>query len=130
MTVRTLRRVRTLLACLSIGCTACTTPPVKPGVPRVAERVVILPYQLHDQCIALAAGERLDWRYESTQPLAFSIHYHANNAELATVVRDSSTGDSGTFEAPSAQNYCLTWESGPPGAIIGYRLLLRPAPAR
>jgi hypothetical protein len=128
--VGALRGVRTLLGSLSIGCAACTTPPVEPGVPRIAERVVVLPYQVHDQCFRLAPGERLDWRYESTQPLAFSIHYHENNAELATVVRDASTSDSGTFEALSAQNYCLSWESGPPGAIIGYRLLLRPSTAR
>jgi hypothetical protein len=99
-----------------------------PGVPREVGRVVIAPYQSHDECMRLARGDRIDWRYESSEPLAFDIQYREDNAVLSPVVRDHSTADSGTFEAQVANDYCLTWESGPPGAIIAYRVLLRPAP--
>jgi hypothetical protein len=107
---------------------ACTTAPIAPGVPREVGRVVIAPYQSHDECVRLARGDRIDWRYESSEPLAFNIQYRENNAVLSPVVRERSTADSGTFEAQLANDYCLTWESGAPGAIIGYRVLLRPAP--
>lgn len=114
-------------AMLVLPVAACTTPPIAPGVPREVQRVVIAPYQSYDECMRLARGDRLDWRYESTEPLAFGIHYSEDNAVLSPVVREHSTTDAGTFEARLAQEYCLTWESGPPGAIIGYRVLLRPA---
>ena len=114
-------------AALAVAAAACTTAPVVPGVPRDVARVVIAPYQSHDECMRLAQGDRLDWRYESTEPLAFDIQYREDKAVLSPVVREHSTTDSGTFVARLAQDYCLTWESGPPGAIIGYRILLRPA---
>ena len=115
-------------AALAVAVAACVTAPVVPGVPRNVARVVIAPYQSHDECMRLAQGDRLDWRYESTEPLAFDIQYREDKAVLSPVVREHSTTDSGTFVARLAQDYCLTWESGPPGAIISYRVLVRPAP--
>ena len=115
-------------AALAVAAAACTTAPVVPGVPRDVARVVIAPYQSHYECMRLAQGDRLDWRYESTEPLAFDIQYREDQAVLSPVVREHSTTDSGTFVARLAQDYCLTWESGPPGAIISYRVLVRPAP--
>jgi len=112
---------------LALGVANCTTPPIATGEPHVVDRVVVSPYQSHDECVRLARGDRLDWRYESSEPLAFNIHYREGNAELSPVVRERSTTDAGTFEARLDEDYCLTWESGPPGAIIGYRILLRPA---
>src|SRR5436190_22749866 len=114
-------------AALALTAAACTTPPLVPGVPRDVTHVVIAPYESHDECMRLALGDRLDWRYESTEPLAFNIQYREAQAVLSPVVREHSTMDSGTFEARLAQDYCLTWESGPPGAIISYRVLVRPA---
>lgn len=115
------------LAVLAAAIAGCAAPPLAPGVPRTASRVVVAPYQLHDECAPLVRGDRLDWRYESSAPIAFSIHYRDAGAVLAPVVRDDSTADAGTFEATLASEFCLTWEAGPPGAIIGYRLLLRRA---
>ena len=112
---------------LALGLASCETPPLAPGEPRVVDRVVIAPYESHDQCMRLARGDRLDWRYQSSESLTFNIHYREGNAELSPVVRERSTNDAGTFEARLDEDYCLTWESGPPGAIIGYRILLRPA---
>ena len=117
-------------AALALAAVACTTEPVTPGVPRNVAEVVIAPYESRDECMRLAPGDRIDWRYESTEPLAFNIHYREANAVLSPVVREQSTSDSGTFEARLPQDYCLTWEAGPPGAIISYRVLVRPTPPR
>lgn len=118
---------RIFVAAFTAGVAGCATPPLTPGEPRIVERVVIAPYQLHDQCMRLETGERLDWRYESSEPVAFNIHYREGNADTSPIVREHSTIDSGTFDARLAQTYCLTWEAGASGAIIGYRMLLRPA---
>ena len=110
--------------------TACTAPPpIAAGVPRVVERLSIAPYATHEACVPMQPGERLDWRYESSTPLSFEIHYREGNAVLAPVVRSGTAADSGTFEARLRENYCATWEAGSGGATVSYRILLR-APAR
>jgi hypothetical protein len=114
-------------ALLALPLAACVTAPIVAGTPRNVDRLVIAPYATHTECMHLAPGDRVDWRYASSAPLHFDIAYREGNAVMAPVVRDASTTDSGTFEARLADDYCMTWEAGPPGAIIGYRVLLRPA---
>jgi hypothetical protein len=104
---------------------ACVTERLTAGVPRAAEHLVIAPYAHHEECVPLAEGERLEWRYASSAPLAFDIRYREDDLELAPVVREHSTADSGLFEARADRVYCLTWDAGPAGAILGYRIVLR-----
>lgn len=113
-----------------LGAASCAERMLVPGEPRVAEHVVIAPYAMREECARLAAGDRLDYRYQSSEPLAFNIHYRENGAVLAPLVRERSTGDSGIFEAPLPRDYCATWEAGAAGAIIAYRLLVRGATTR
>jgi hypothetical protein len=118
-------RVAVCVALLALLLAGCSNAPIAPGVPRVVERLVIAPYALHEECVHADRGDRLDYRYESSEPLDFNIHYHEHETVLAPVVREQSTADSGTYAARLAQEYCLMWQAGPPGAIIGYRMLLR-----
>lgn len=113
------------MAILAAGLAACAAPALVPGAPRIVDRLVIAPYDSHEICAQLEAGERLDYRYESSAALDFEIHFRENNAVLAPVVRERSTSDAGTFDAPAAREYCLVWQAGAPGAVIGYRVLLR-----
>jgi hypothetical protein len=113
------------VALCTLPLAGCSAPPIVAGIPRVADRLVVAPYAMHEACLWMARGDRLDWRYESSAPVTFDIHYHEGNAVLSPVRRDDSSADSGTFEARLAQEYCLTWEAGAAGAIIGYRILLR-----
>ena len=115
-------------ACASVA-TACAAPPIAAGVPRVVDGLAIAPYATHEACLSMQPGERLDWRYESTAPLAFEIHYREGNAVLAPIVRSGTAADSGTFEARLRETYCAAWEAGANGAIVSYRLSLR-APSR
>lgn len=119
------------LPLVAVACLAsCAAQPLAPGETRDVERLVIAPYEMHEECAQLAAGERLDWRYRSSAPLDFDIHYHEDGAVLSPVVREQSTGASGMFEAALARDYCLTWQAGAPGAIIGYRVVVRRVPRR
>jgi hypothetical protein len=110
---------------LALALAGCAT--TSPDAPREVHALGLAPYAQHQECRRLVPGDRLDYRFTSTAPLAFNIHYRDGNADLSPVVRERSTSDAGTFEAQFDEDYCLTWESGPPGAIIGYRILLRPA---
>lgn len=124
--MRTARAARIGFAALALA--GCATPPIAAGVPAVVDRLVIAPYAHHEACVAMAGGDKLDWRYESGAPLAFEIHYREGGTVLAPVVRDASSADSGTFEAREPRDYCAWWEAGASGAIMSYRLLLRAAP--
>jgi hypothetical protein len=116
------------IAFAAIAFAGCATPPIAAGVPKTVDRLVIAPYALHEACVTMARGDKLDWRYESGAPLAFEVHYREGGAVLAPVVRDASSADSGTFEAREPRDYCAHWEAGASGAIVSYRLLLRAAP--
>ena len=115
------------IAFVALALSGCATPPIATGVPKTVDGLVIAPYALHEACLSMARGDKLDWRYESGAPIAFEVHYREDGAVLAPVVRDASSGDSGTFEAREPRDYCVRWEAGASGAIVSYRLLLRTA---
>ena len=112
----------------ALALAGCATPPIAAGVPTIVDRLVIAPYANHEACVAMARGDKLDWRYESGAPLAFEIHYRDGGTVLAPIVHDASSAASGTFEAREPREYCVQWEAGASGAIVSYRLLLRAAP--
>jgi len=118
---------RMLMAMLAAGVGACAAPVLQPGEPRAVDRLVIAPYARHETCAQLTAGDRLDYRYESSAALDFEIHYREDAAVLSPIVREQSTSDSGIFEPRATREYCLAWQAGAPGAIIAYRILLRRA---
>ena len=120
------RECTRIVALLAVaGAASCTTPPLVPGEPRVVDRLEIAPYAAHAQCADLAAGERLDYRYRSSAPLDFDIRYREQEAVVSPIVREHSTGDSGIFEARTPARYCLNWQAGAAGAVIGYSVLRR-----
>jgi hypothetical protein len=120
------RRPALTIAILAAGLVGCAEPALLAGAPRVVDRMVVAPYASHELCAHLSAGDRLDYRYQSSAAVDYEIHFREDNAVLAPVVREQSTSDSGTFVAPAPREYCLAWQAGAPGAIIGYRVLLRP----
>jgi len=88
----------------------------------------LAPYQSLGECVNLHTGERLDYLYSSSQPVKFDISHREGTATLAPVIREHSLGDSGIFVAALSTRFCLSWEAGPAGAIIDYRLRLKAAP--
>jgi len=119
------RRARIGLLSLAL-CGCASLPAITPGVPHVVPRVVIAPYAMHEECVRLGPGDRVDYQYDSSDPLKFDIGYREGANVLMPVVRGPSASASGTYEVPIARQYCMTWEAGPPGAIVRYRILVRP----
>lgn len=114
-----------LAACVAVA--ACATGMVTPGEPKVVRDRPLTPYDIHEECVRLAVGDRVDYEFDATEPVSFDIHYHEGNAVLAPVVREPLRADSGIFVARIAQDYCLMWEAGPAGAVLGYSVRLRNA---
>ena len=112
---------------LSLALAACAAAPaIRTGVPHAVPRVVIAPYASHEECVPLVPGDRVDYQYDSSAPLGFDIRYREGGNVLMPVVRKPSASASGTYQALIAHDYCMNWEAGPAGAIIRYRILVRP----
>lgn len=116
-------RVALALALLA----GCAQAPLQPGETRTVTAMPLTPYEERGECVRLAAGDRLEYAFEASEPVAFEIRYREGAAVLAPIVRDGSRGDSGMFAARLDRDYCLAWEAGPAGALVDYRLRLRPA---
>jgi hypothetical protein len=107
---------------------ACTGARVDPDGYRSVTGHVIAPYALHEACMDVAAGERIEYRFESTEPVHFDLHYRDGAATLMPIVRDGVREHAGIHPVREGRRYCLGWEAGPAGAIVAYRYRVRPQP--
>lgn len=98
----------------------CATQPLA-GDSRAAA-LGLAPYASQEECHRLVPGDRLDYRFTSTAPVAFNIHYSDGNAVVMPISRDAVTADSGIYQPVSARNYCLAWEAGAEGASVDYHV--------
>jgi len=77
----------------------------------------------------LAAGDRVEFAFESTEPVDFDVHYHDGKLVVMPLVREKTRADAGVFAALQGHDYCLKWEAGGAGALLDFRIRLRPAGA-
>jgi len=114
--------IRRALMVLAVAAGACATGVPDPDAVQALDGFAIAPYGIHEACFTLRTGDRLDWRFESREPVDFNLHYHEGAAVLMPVTLLASYGSSGIFPVLAAQDYCAMWEAGPAGAVIAYRL--------
>ena len=110
---------------LALALAGCATTPAPGDAPRDATAVGLAPYASHQECRRLVPGDRLDYRFTSTAPLAFNIHYSNGNAVVMPISRDAVTADSGIYQPITAENYCLAWEAGAQAASLDYHVAVR-----
>ncbi len=122
------RAIPAMAAWIALGALAGCAAPLKPDEPKAVVALAIHPYETHEQCAHLAPDDRLEYAFEATEPVAFDIRYHEGSVVVAPIVRESTRGDTGVFVARITRDYCLVWEAGGAGALLDYRLRLRPAP--
>ena len=106
---------------------ACAQAPVTADAPRIVTGMVLTPYEIRDDCARLAPGDRLDYTFEATEPVAFEIRYREGAAALSPIARGFVRSDAGVYLASLPREFCLVWEAGPAGALVDYRLRLKPA---
>ena len=107
---------------------ACAAPPpIVPGVWHEVKAHALRPFDVHEECAKLAAGDVLQYRFTTEAPVAFNIHYHEGKAVVQPVTRDAATRDEGDFKAQVAHEYCLMWEAGRVGTMLDYRVRIVPA---
>ncbi len=118
---------RSLGALLAYAALAGCAAQIKPDEPRSVTAFAIHPYETHVQCARLVPDDRLEYAFEATEPVNFDIRYREGVAVVAPIARESVRADAGVFIAQIDRDYCLVWEAGGAGALLDYRLRLRPA---
>ena len=88
---------------------ACATPAPDPYAPLDADAHEMSPYKIHEACVKLAPGDRLDWRFESLAPVDFNIHYHEGKAVKFPAKQDGVAKGSGKLGVEIQQDYCWMW---------------------
>ena len=106
----------------------CATDPYRLDGPRSASGVELAPYALHEECLTLDAGARIDFYFVSVAPVTFNIHFHEANAVIMPIAREHVTEESGEFTSDRKEVYCLMWEAGAEPTVLEYRV--RPLPGR
>ena len=114
------------LGALALGGCAPTTLTV--ATPLAVEGREIAPYEFHEECGDIAAGERIDFRFVATRPVRFAIYYVDGGMRIAPVVRDDVTEGSGVFPPAASRRYCARWDVGREGAILDYRIRILSSP--
>jgi hypothetical protein len=100
----------------------CIAPGVTADAPKTVRAHPLPSYQIHEECFRLEPGDRVEYGFASTEPVEFNLHYHAGSAVVIPVARGGALEDAGIYVALFAHDYCLTWEAGPAGAMIDYRI--------
>ena len=112
----------TLLVLLLAACAMPDTIVV--DEPRTATELAIAPYEFHEECATLQAGDRVDYRFETKAPVTFQIYYKEGIAFISTVSRDDVQESAGVFNVPAARRYCVRWDAGQQGALLDFRIRL------
>jgi len=126
----TSRPARAACALLSTLLAACAPTTLTRTEPLDVKGREIAPYEFHEECGEVAAGERIDFRFTATRRVHFEIYYKDGIASIAPVVHDDTMAASGVFPPPVTRRYCLRWDVDRAGAIVDYRIrILSPATA-
>ena len=70
-----------------------------------------------ERCVRLDAGESIRYRFSSSVPVDFNVHYHRDKDVFYPVKASASRAAEASFTAPHADTYCLMWEHGGPGDV-------------
>lgn len=118
---------RAMATSLALSLAACATDTMQAGESRTIKGQVIAPYDIHEECMTLGTGDRIDYQFESRSQVDFDIRYREGSAVVSTISRNDVRESSGVFLSPLVRRYCTHWQAGPQGALVDYQIRLLPA---
>jgi hypothetical protein len=113
-----------MAAALALAAAGCATESLLTDEPKAVTAFAIAPYEIHEECARLAAGDRIDYRFAAQAPVKFHIYYPEGITFLAPVSREDVLESAGIFQVTLDKRYCLQWEAGQQGALLDYRIRL------
>jgi hypothetical protein len=60
-------------------------------------------------CGRLAAGDRVEWTYRSSQPLDMNVHYHEGKSAVYPVKVTAENSSAGSLKVEAEKDYCWMW---------------------
>ncbi|MBL8519802.1 MAG: hypothetical protein JNK75_03940 [Betaproteobacteria bacterium] len=87
-------------------------PVLAQKAPEPPKPVVVKPSAKHEKCFNLEAGQKLEYQFDSTVKVNFSLSYkQAPDQTYFPVKLDRTLGEGGLYEARARNRYCLAWEN-------------------
>lgn len=78
--------------------------------------------EFHEECMQLAAGQRLGYSFSAAAPLEFNLHYHRDGKILYPVRKRGVARFAGSYSSPRSDGYCLMWRNPGKNAVaLEYR---------
>jgi len=119
-----------MAAVLALAAAGCATESLLTDAPKAVTEFAIAPYEIHEECARLAAGDRIDYRFSAQAPVKFHLYYTEGITFVSPLSREDVQDFAGIFQVKLDKRYCLQWEAGQQGALLDYRIrLLRGAAA-
>jgi hypothetical protein len=93
------------------------------GDGRFERRMTVAPGKFAEVCGKLTRAESVAWRFASSGPLNFNIHYHEGKDVRYPARRDALASASGQLRVALDQDYCWMW-TNKSGRPVDLQLLL------
>lgn len=120
-------KLRGVAAWLALPLAACAGESMLAGEAKAVTEFSIAPYEIHEECMMLTPGARIDYRFDARMPVYFDIRYREGSAIISTISREDVKEAAGVFASTGTRRYCVHWEAGQEGALVDYRVRLLPA---
>ena len=92
------------------------------GAASGAKKMTLPAGEFHEDCVQLAARQKLDYSFRSAAPLDFNIHYHRDDKVFYPVRRTAVTALASNYTPRRTDGYCLMWKNPHKKAIdLEYR---------
>ncbi|HEY5366155.1 MAG TPA: hypothetical protein VIL19_06740 [Casimicrobiaceae bacterium] len=106
---------------------ACAVAPIAPDTPYAVVAQPIAPWEVHEDCADVTAGDRIDFRFDASKALDFDLYYRQGIAVIIPLSRKNVTTDAGVFEVEIPGRYCLAWKAGASGGVVSYHVTVHSA---
>jgi len=90
----------------------------KGGEDAIRNRVTLAPAASHEECVTLKKGQVMVYKFSSTKPVDFNIHYHFKDDIQYPVLKHEVTEYDGTFDPEKShidvseeEIFCMMWEN-------------------
>ena len=87
----------------------------------------VAPGKFAEWCGSLRAGEKVQWEFQSAEPMDMNVHYHEGKNVHYPVKLDAVKAGKDTLEVKLAQEYCWMW-SNKSGKASSLKATLRKLP--
>lgn len=65
--------------------------------------------KIEEECRLMDAGAKVAYRFASSAPVAFNVHFHQGKLVEYPIKVDRTGGENGIFIAASKQEFCWMW---------------------